>query len=84
MEAIAYTAYSASTDLAEERGPYSTFKGSLWDRGILPHDTMKLLEQERVPAGQVDQRRRRLGVELRVQPAGQGRALPGGRAARPR
>jgi ribonucleoside-diphosphate reductase alpha chain len=47
MEAIAYTAYWASTDLAEERGPYSTFKGSLWDRGILPLDTIKLLHDER-------------------------------------
>jgi ribonucleoside-diphosphate reductase alpha chain len=47
MEQIAYTAYSASTDLADERGPYSTFKGSLWDRGILPLDTLKLLAEER-------------------------------------
>jgi len=47
MEAIAFTAYQASTDLAEERGPYSTFKGSLWDRGILPFDTIKLLAEER-------------------------------------
>jgi len=47
MEQIAYAAYWASTDLAEERGPYSTFKGSLWDRGILPFDTMKLLADER-------------------------------------
>ncbi len=47
MEAIAYTAYQASADLAEERGPYSTFKGSLWDRGILPYDTIKLLADER-------------------------------------
>jgi ribonucleoside-diphosphate reductase alpha chain len=47
MEAIAYTAYQASTDLAEERGPYSTFKGSLWDRGILPSDTLMLLAEER-------------------------------------
>ena len=47
MEAIAYTAYSASADLAEERGPYSTFKGSLWDRGILPLDTIGLLKEER-------------------------------------
>jgi ribonucleoside-diphosphate reductase alpha chain len=47
MEAIAYTAFSASADLAEERGPYSTFKGSLWDRGILPIDTLKLLTDER-------------------------------------
>ncbi|OFZ86749.1 MAG: ribonucleoside-diphosphate reductase subunit alpha [Betaproteobacteria bacterium RIFCSPLOWO2_12_FULL_62_58] len=47
MEQIAYTAYRASTDLAEERGPYSTFKGSLWDRGILPSDTLRLLAEER-------------------------------------
>jgi ribonucleoside-diphosphate reductase alpha chain len=47
MEQIAYSAYWASTDLAEERGPYSTFRGSLWDRGILPIDTLKLLAEER-------------------------------------
>jgi ribonucleoside-diphosphate reductase alpha chain len=47
MEQICYTAYRASTDLAEERGPYSTFKGSLWDRGILPQDSLKLLADER-------------------------------------
>jgi ribonucleoside-diphosphate reductase alpha chain len=47
MEQIAYMAFWASTDLAEERGPYSTFKGSLWDRGILPFDTIKLLADER-------------------------------------
>jgi ribonucleoside-diphosphate reductase alpha chain len=52
MEQVAYTAYSASTDLAEERGPYSTFKGSLWDRGILPFDTLKLLADQR--GGYVD------------------------------
>jgi ribonucleoside-diphosphate reductase alpha chain len=47
MEAIAYTAFWASTDLSEERGPYSTFKGSLWDRGVLPYDTVNLLKEER-------------------------------------
>src|SRR3970040_1577525 len=47
MEAIAYSAYRASTDLAEERGPYSPFKGSLWDRGVLPIDTLKTLADER-------------------------------------
>ena len=47
MEQITYTAYWASTDLAEERGPYSTFKGSLWERGILPFDTLQLLAEER-------------------------------------
>ena len=47
MEQVAYTAYSASSDMAEERGPYSTFKGSLWDRGILPLDSLKVLAEER-------------------------------------
>src|SRR5258708_14807225 len=36
MEAIAYFAYWASTELAEERGRYASYKGSLWDRGIMP------------------------------------------------
>lgn len=47
MEAIAYYAYSASSDLAAEVGPYSTYKGSKWDRGLLPQDTVDLLEDER-------------------------------------
>ncbi|HTB80260.1 MAG TPA: ribonucleoside-diphosphate reductase subunit alpha [Opitutaceae bacterium] len=47
MEAIAYYAYEASSDLAFERAPYSTYKGSKWDRGLLPQDTLDLLEQER-------------------------------------
>ena len=47
MEAVAYQAYWASTELAEERGCYSTYKGSLWDRGILPHDTLEILRKER-------------------------------------
>jgi ribonucleoside-diphosphate reductase alpha chain len=47
MEAVTYYAYWASTDMAEERGRYHTFAGSLWDRGILPHDSIKLLGEER-------------------------------------
>ncbi len=47
MEAVAYEAYWASSELAKERGRYSSYKGSLWDRGILPHDTLELLQQER-------------------------------------
>jgi ribonucleoside-diphosphate reductase alpha chain len=43
MEAVCYYAYWASTELAAERGRYSTYKGSLWERGILPQDTLKLL-----------------------------------------
>ncbi len=55
MEAVCYYAYWASTELAEERGRYSTFKGSLWDRGILPFDSMKLLAEERGGYVEVDQ-----------------------------
>ncbi|MGB7542748.1 MAG: ribonucleoside-diphosphate reductase subunit alpha, partial [Burkholderiales bacterium] len=47
MEAIAYCAYWASTELAEERGRYASYRGSLWDRGVLPQDTLKLLREER-------------------------------------
>jgi ribonucleoside-diphosphate reductase alpha chain len=47
MEAISYFAILASSKLAKERGPYSTYKGSKWDRGLLPMDTIELLEQER-------------------------------------
>jgi ribonucleoside-diphosphate reductase alpha chain len=47
MEAVCYYAYWASTQLAEERGRYSSYKGSLWDRGILPIDTLDLLDAER-------------------------------------
>ena len=56
MEAIAFFAYGASSDLAAERGVYSSYRGSKWDRGLLPQDTVELLEKERgvkidVPAG---------------------------------
>ena len=47
MEAIAYYAYEASSDLAAERGTYSSYQGSKWSRGLLPQDTVDLLEQER-------------------------------------
>jgi ribonucleoside-diphosphate reductase alpha chain len=47
MEAICYYAYSASSDLAKERGRYASYKGSLWDRGILPIDSLELLAKER-------------------------------------
>jgi len=47
MEAVSYYAIKASTNLAEERGTYSSFEGSLWSKGILPIDSMKLLEDER-------------------------------------
>jgi ribonucleoside-diphosphate reductase alpha chain len=47
MEAISYFAILASTELAAERGAYESYKGSKWDRGMLPIDTIDLLEQER-------------------------------------
>ncbi|MFM9972482.1 MAG: ribonucleoside-diphosphate reductase subunit alpha [Burkholderiales bacterium] len=47
MEAIAYHAYWASSLLAEERGRYASFKGSLWDKGVLPQDTLALLREAR-------------------------------------
>lgn len=47
MEHISYAAISASTDLAEERGVYSTFEGSLWSKGILPIDSIERLQESR-------------------------------------
>ena len=54
MEAVCYYAYTASTELAEERGTYSSYRGSLWDRGILPQDSLKLLAEERGDYLEVD------------------------------
>ena len=47
MEAISYYAIQASSELAQERGRYQTFEGSLWSKGILPIDSLDLLERER-------------------------------------
>lgn len=47
MEQISYYAIEASTLLAEERGTYSTYEGSLWSQGILPIDSLALLEKNR-------------------------------------
>lgn len=47
MEAISYHAISASVDLAAERGRYPSFDGSLWSQGILPIDSIELLETAR-------------------------------------
>ena len=52
MEAVCYYAYLASTELAAERGRYASFEGSLWDRGILPQDSIALLREAR--GGYVD------------------------------
>lgn len=47
MELISYYAIEASCELAKERGSYSTFEGSLWSKGILPIDSIHLLQQTR-------------------------------------
>ncbi len=54
MEAVSYFAIQASSALAEERGSYSSFKGSLWSQGILPIDTLNLLNQARDTYLEVD------------------------------
>ncbi len=47
MEAICYYAYWASSELAKERGQYASYKGSLWDKGILPIDSLDMLAEAR-------------------------------------
>lgn len=47
METISYFAIEASTQLAEERGTYSSYAGSLWSQGILPIDSLKILAEHR-------------------------------------
>ncbi|MBG6074803.1 ribonucleoside-diphosphate reductase subunit alpha [Polaromonas sp. CG_9.11] len=54
MEAICYHAYWASTELARERGQYASYQGSLWDKGILPLDTLDMLAKERGGYVEVD------------------------------
>ena len=54
METVCYHAYWASTELAKERGKYATYKGSLWDKGILPLDTLDMLLEERGGYVEVD------------------------------
>jgi ribonucleoside-diphosphate reductase alpha chain len=54
MEAVCYYAYWASTELAEERGRYASYRGSLWDKGILPQDSMDMLREARGGYVEVD------------------------------
>ena len=54
MEAVCYFAYLASSELAEERGRYSSYRGSLWDKGILPQDTVEMLRSSRGGYVEVD------------------------------
>ena len=72
MEAIAYYAYEASSDLAAERAPYSSYKGSKWDRGLLPQDTLDLLEKERGVSVDVPRGGKMDWSSLRVKIAAQG------------
>jgi ribonucleoside-diphosphate reductase alpha chain len=57
MEAVSYYAIQASTDLAEERGRYHSFEGSLWSRGVLPIDSLADLAEQRGNYLQVDDSR---------------------------
>ncbi|MFM1890955.1 MAG: hypothetical protein RLZ44_32, partial [Pseudomonadota bacterium] len=54
MEAVSYYAIQASTELAEERGRYSSYEGSLWSQGVLPIDSLQRLKDERGDYIQVD------------------------------
>ncbi len=54
MEAVCYHAYWASTELSAERGRYSSYRGSLWDRGVLPIDSLELLAEQRGGYVEVD------------------------------
>jgi ribonucleoside-diphosphate reductase alpha chain len=66
MEMVCYEAYWASTELAKERGAYSSFKGSLWDQGILPLDSLSLLEKERGGYVEIDRKARLDWAALRA------------------
>jgi len=67
MEAICYYAYQASTELARERGTYSSYEGSLWSQGILPLDSLELLARERGGHVEVDRSTRLDWDALRAQ-----------------
>ena len=47
MEMVSYYAIKSSSDLASERGAYTSYEGSLWSKGILPLDSIELLKKER-------------------------------------
>jgi ribonucleoside-diphosphate reductase alpha chain len=55
MEAVCYHAYWASTELAEERGRYASYRGSLWDRGVMPQDTLAMLREARGGYVEIDE-----------------------------
>ena len=72
MEAIAFHAYTASSDLAAERGAYPSYAGSKWSRGMMPLDTLDLLEKERGIPILVDRKSRLDWLALRERIAKQG------------
>jgi ribonucleoside-diphosphate reductase alpha chain len=55
MEAVCYHAYWASTEMAQERGRYASYAGSLWSKGVLPQDSLKLLREERGGYVEIDE-----------------------------
>ena len=72
MELISYYAIEASCDLAKERGSYSTYEGSLWSKGILPIDSINLLQQSRNKYLEQDRSQRLDWEQLRVKVRTQG------------
>lgn len=72
LEAVAYYAYEASSDLAAERGTYASYAGSKWDRGLLPQDTVELLATERGEEIAVERGGRMDWAPLRAKIAAQG------------
>ncbi len=66
MEFIAWNAYNASSLLAKEKGSYQSFKGSKWDRGLMPLDTLEMLEKERGVAVDVNRNSKMPWDELRA------------------
>jgi ribonucleoside-diphosphate reductase alpha chain len=55
MEVVSYFSIAASCNLAEERGRYSSFEGSLWSQGILPYDSLDRLKQARGSFLEIDE-----------------------------
>lgn len=72
MELISYYAIEASCDLAKERGSYSSYEGSLWSKGILPIDSINLLQQSRSKYLEQDRSQRLDWENLRIKVRTQG------------
>ncbi len=72
MELISYYAIEASCDLAKERGSYSSYEGSLWSKGILPIDSINLLQQARSKYLEQDRSQRLDWEPLRIKVRTQG------------